>query len=356
MNAFLYLAPTGITAMPKSHYESNYLPRRGFLKQMGLAGGAAWLGSRVGRVLGADAPAVPVAPKEAAPVGGTVPKRPFGRTKEMISCIGFGGETFARAASEDESIRMVHEALDHGVNFMDNAWEYNGGRSEELMGKALAGGWRDKAFLMTKVCTHGQGKDFAMDMLEKQLRRLQTDRLDLWQIHAIGNQREIDSAFSSGGVVEALELAKKQGKVRYVGFTGHTSPDLHFAMLQHGYHFDSVQMPLSAFDAGSAASFQHKVLPELQKQGTAALAMKSLCGNGKPMRDGVASAEEMIRYSLSLPVVTVILGMDSLDFLRQNIRTAQNAQPLKPEEMQALEGRCRVAAGRSRYEWYKRVA
>ena len=157
-------------------------------------------------------------------------------------------------------------------------------------------------------------------------------------------------------MIEALELAKQQGKARYVGFTGHTSPDLHYAMLQRGYHFDAVQMPLSAFDAQSAASFQRKVLPELQKQGTAILAMKSLCGNARPARDGVASAEEMIRYTLSLPVATVVLGMDSLDFLRQNIRAAQNFQPLKPEDMQALEGRCLTAARRSRYEWYKRVA
>ena len=342
--------------MSKNYYETNFLPRRGFLKKAGLAGGAAWLGSRLGRLLAADTPGSTVAPAESGPVGGTVPKRPFGRTREMISCIGLGGATFAEATSEDESIRMVHEAIDHGINFMDNAWEYNGGRSEELMGKALAGGWREKTFLMTKVCTHGKGKDFAMDMLEKQLRRLQTDRLDLWQIHAIANPREIESAFAPGGVVEALELAKKQGKVRYVGFTGHTSPDLHYAMLQHGYHFDAVQMPLSAFDAQSAASFQHKVLPELQKQGTAALAMKSMCGNARPAHDGVASAEEMIRYTLSLPVATVILGMDSLDFLRQNIHTAQNFQPLRPEEMQALEGRCRIAASRSRYEWYKRIA
>ena len=341
--------------MPKSYYEKQHLQRRGFLKTAGLAGGAAWLGGRVARLLGADTAAPPTVPAEPVPVGGTVPKRRFGSTPDMISCIGLGGSTFAEARTEDESIRVVHEAIEHGINFMDNAWEYHNGRSEELMGKALAGGWRDKVFLMTKVCTHGKGRDFAMDMLEKQLRRLQTDRLDLWQIHAIANDAEIDSAFAPGGVIEALDLARKQGKVRYVGFTGHTSPDLHYKMLQHGYQFDSVQMPLSSFDAQSIASFQRKVLPELQKQGTAVLAMKSMCGNAHPARDGVASAEEMIRYTLSLPVATVILGMDSLDFLRQNIRTAQNFKPLPPAEMQALEARC-LAAHSRRYEWYKRVA
>lgn len=340
--------------MSTSYNENDHLDRRRFLQKAGLAGGAAWLGTQAGHLLAAD-PGSPV-PAETGPVGGVVPRRPFGRTGETISSIGLGGEAFARARSEEESIRIVHEAIEHGVNFMDNAWEYNGGRSEELMGKALAGGWRDKTFLMTKVCTHGRGRDFAMDMLEKQLRRLQTDRLDLWQIHAIANEGEISAAFAPGGVVEALELAKKQGKVRYVGFTGHTNPDLHLKMLQQGYHFDAVQMPLSAFDGQSQSSFQRKVLPELTKQGTAVLAMKTLSGNASPVRDGVATAVELIHYSLSLPITTAILGMDSLDFLRQNIRLAQEFKPVKAEEMKALENRCLVAARQRRYEWYKHAA
>ncbi len=341
--------------MPASLHENKHLDRRGFLQKASLVSGAAWLGSRVNRLLGAEPS--PVEAKETGPVGGTVPRRPFGRTGETVSCIGLGGATFALASSEEESIQLVHEAIDHGVDFMDNAWEYNNGRSEELMGRALAGGWREKVFLMTKVCTHGKGKDFAMDMLEKQLRRLQTDRLDLWQIHAIANVNEIEAAFGPGGVVEALELARKQGKARYVGFTGHTSPDLHSAMLQRGFHFDAVQMPLSAFDTASVSSFRQKVLPELEKQGTAVLAMKSMCGNGHPMRDGVVgNASELIRYTLSLPVATAILGMDSLDFLRQNIRTAQAFQPMEAGEMRDLETRCLTAARQHRYEWYKRTA
>ena len=343
--------------MSTSYHENDHLDRRRFLQKAALAGSAALLGSRAGKLLAAgETSPNPEKIREDKPIGGTVPRRAFGRTGETVSSIGFGGHTFALAGSEEESIRMVHEAIDHGVNFMDNAWEYHDGRSEELMGRALAGGWRDKAFLMTKVCTHGRGKDFAMDMLGKQLRRLQTDRIDLWQIHAVANEREIDAAFGPGGVVEALELAKKQGKVRYVGFTGHTSADLHYKMLQRGYHFDAVQMPLSAFDAVSGSSFQQKVLPELNKQGTAVLAMKSMCGNARPVQEGHVRAEELIRYVLSLPVATAILGMDSLDFLRQNIRVAQDFTPYKAGEMKALENRCLVAARRGRYEWYKRAA
>ena len=285
---------------------------------------------------------------------GRVPQRKLGRHDEMVSSLGLGGHTLAVAKTVEESTRIAQQAIDQGVTFFDNCWEYHDGRGEEWMGKALAGK-RDRVFLMTKVCTHlpgQQSKEKALAMLEQSLKRLQTDHLDLWQIHQIGSEAEADAIFQPGGAIEALEQARKQGKIRYCGFTGHLNPELHLRVLDHHYPFDTVQMPLSVFDA-HAGGFQKRVLPELLKQGIAPLAMKTLGGNAGSVKDGMITAAEALRYTLSLPITTLISGIDSLAWLEANLSVAANFKPYSPEEMAALEKRC---VGKSQYEPYRNWA
>ncbi|HEY9618890.1 MAG TPA: aldo/keto reductase [Crinalium sp.] len=187
---------------------------------------------------------------------GEIPRRPLGRTGVTVSAIGLGGATLGQAKSLDEAIRITHEAIDNGITFMDNAWEYNNHRSEEWMGQALQGR-RDNVFLMTKVCTHGRDRRVAMQQLEESLRRLRTDHVDLWQIHEVIYYNDPELIFRQDGVIEALDQAKREGKVRFVGFTGHKDPAIHLEMLSHNYSFDTVQMPINCFDA-SFKSFQQQ--------------------------------------------------------------------------------------------------
>jgi aryl-alcohol dehydrogenase-like predicted oxidoreductase len=280
-----------------------------------------------------------------------IPRKPFGKTKERVSVIGLGGYSLGSAPTLKEAIAVVHEAVDAGVNFLDNAWEYHDGKSEEWMGQALKGR-RDKVFLMTKVCTHGRDKKVGMKMLEESLKRLQTDHLDLWQIHECVYDNDPERHFAKGGVVEALDEAKKSGKVRYVGFTGHKHPSIHLKMLAYDYPFDAVQMPLNAFDS-TYRSFQKKVLPEVNKRGLAGLGMKSLGGNGQPITQGVVTVEEALRYAMSLPVATTISGIDSLAVLRQNLAIARGFKPMTAAEMAALVRRCLPEAGDGHLELYK---
>jgi aryl-alcohol dehydrogenase-like predicted oxidoreductase len=280
-----------------------------------------------------------------------IPRKPLGRTGEQVSIIGLGGYHLGTLRSLDDAVRIVQEAVDAGVTFFDNAWEYNDHRSEEWMGRGLQGR-RDKVFLMTKVCTHGRDKKVAMQQLEESLARLRTDHLDLWQIHEVIYENDPDLHFAKGGVVEALDQAKKDGKVRFVGFTGHKSPAIHLKMLAHNYPFDTVQLPLNCFD-GTYRSFDQQVLPELERRGIAALGMKSLGGDGQPILHGVVGAEEALRYAMSLPVATTISGIDSLAVLRQNLAIARGFKPMTPEEMQALRQRCAFFAGDGHLELYK---
>jgi len=205
---------------------------------------------------------------------------------------------------------------------------------------------------MTKVCTHGRDKKVGMKQLEDSLKRLQTDHLDLWQIHECVYDNDPERHFAKGGAIEALDEAKKAGKVRFVGFTGHKSPAIHLKMLSYDYPFDSVQMPLNAFDA-SYRSFQKDVLPEVNKRGLAALGMKSLGGNGQPIIKGVVTVEEALRYAMSLAVATTISGIDSLAVLRQNRAIARGFKPMTAEGMEALSKRCAQAAGDGHLELYK---
>ena len=281
-----------------------------------------------------------------------IPRRPLGRTGETVSALGLGGFHVGKMASEREAISVVHAAIDAGVTFLDNAWEYNGGTSEVRMGKALAKGRRQQVFLMTKVCTHGRDAKVAMRQLEESLRRLKTDHVDLWQVHEVAYAGDPDRHFRKGGVIEALEKAKARGLVRFVGFTGHKDPSLHLEMLSHGYAFDTCQMPLNCFD-GTFRSFEQRVLPELARQGIAAIGMKSLGGEGDAVKKRVIGAREALRYAMSLPVAVTVSGMDSLKVVKQNVSVARGFIPMSALEMQALRSRMAKHAVDGRFELYK---
>jgi len=283
-----------------------------------------------------------------------IPLRPLGATGVMVSALGLGGYHLGKLASEREAIRIAHAAIDAGITFMDNAWEYHRGRSETIMGKAIAGR-REEVFLMTKVCTHGQGRREAMRQLEQSLRRLRTDVLDLWQIHECVYDNDPERHFARGGVVEALLEAKRQGKARFIGFTGHKHPAIHLAMLAHDCPFDACQLPLNCFDA-SFRSFEREVLPALVSRGIAALGMKSLGGDARQVRRKAVTAEEALRYAMSLPVATTISGIDSMRVLRQNLAVAAGFKPMSTRRMEALRRRVRDEAGDGRYELYKTTA
>jgi uncharacterized protein len=283
---------------------------------------------------------------------GSIPLRKFGRSDAQISALGFGGHHIGEAPDEKTAVQMIHEAVDGGITFYDNCWEYRRGKTEVWMGAGLKGR-RDKVFLMTKTCPHGRDGILALQMLEESLRRLQTDHLDLWQVHGMAFDNDADLFIRKGGAAEALEKAKKDGKVRFVGFTGHHNPNVHLAMLNTGFPFDAVQMPLNPFDATFIRSFERQVLPELKKRGIAALGMKPLSGHGDAIKNGAITAEESLRYAMSLPVATTITGMDSLEVLHQNLRIAQNFTPMSQSEMDALRERCKPDAADGRYELYK---
>jgi aryl-alcohol dehydrogenase-like predicted oxidoreductase len=282
---------------------------------------------------------------------GQVPKKPLGRTGVQVSAMGLGGYHLGSAETDQAANEIVAKAFDHGVTFFDNAWEYHDGLSEERLGKALRGK-RDQAFVMTKVCTHGRDQKIALRMLEESLRRLQTDHLDLWQIHEVVYDNDPDLIFAPNGAAEALLAAKQQGKVRFVGFTGHKDPEIHLKMLSHDFPFDTVQMPLNCCDA-TFRSFETHVLPEATRRGIAALGMKSLGGSGELVRHGAVTPEQGFRYAMSLPVATTISGVDSMQVLDQNLRVAVNFQPLASAEMQALRDQCRFLASDGRLELFK---
>ncbi len=284
-----------------------------------------------------------------------IPRRPLGTSGILVSALGLGGYHLAMAGSERESIRIVHAAVDAGVTFMDNAWEYHDGKSERVMGKALAGR-RDDVFLMTKVCTHGRDRREAMRQLEQSLRRLKTDHLDLWQIHECVYYNDPERHFMRGGVVEALDQARREGKTRLVGFTGHKDPRIHLEMLGHDYPFDTCQLPLNCFDASfEERSFERQVLPELARRGISPIGMKSL-GDGRQVKAKVITAEEGLRYAMSLPVTTTVSGIDSMKVLRQNLKVAAGFKPMSARQMDALRRRVREEAEDGRYELYKTSA
>ncbi len=265
--------------------------------------------------------------------------------------MGLGGYHLGSAETDHAANEIVAKAIDYGINFFDNAWEYHDGLSEERLGKALKGK-REQAILMTKVCTHGREKKIAMRMLEESLRRLQTDHLDVWQIHEVIYDNDPDLIFSQNGAAEALLAAKQQGKVRFIGFTGHKDPEIHLKMLSHDFPFDTVQMPLNCCDA-TFRSFETQVLPEANRRGLAVLGMKSLGGSGELVKFGAVSAEQGLRYAMSLPVATTISGIDSMEVLDQNLRVAINFRRLDASAMQALREQCRHPAADGHLELFK---
>jgi predicted aldo/keto reductase-like oxidoreductase len=327
--------------------DSWQLDRRGFVKTAAAAVAASTLLAQ--KVFGAEEK--PQDGTEIFTAAGRVPMKTLGKTGVKVSALAVGGFHLGSAKDQKTVDTIVGEAIDAGVNFFDNAWEYHDGDSEVRTGKALQGK-RDQVLVMTKVCTHGRGKDVAMKMLEESLHRLKTDHLDVWQIHEVVYYNDPDLIFAPGGAAEALLEAKKQGKVRFVGFTGHKNPAIHLRMLAHGFPFDTVQMPLNCFDA-TFQSFEKQVLPEAIRQGVAVLGMKSLGGSGEMVTSGAITPEEGLRYAMSLPVATTISGMDSLNVLHQNLAVARDFKPMTDDEMVTLRERCRTFAADGRYEKFK---
>ncbi len=334
--------------------------RREFLKRVGMIGAGVAIADTIWQHSDAleaapsntSQPSAENSPIAAVPKSGEIPRRQFGRHKDVeVSALALGGYHIGSVKSEQEAVNLIHAAIDAGITFMDNAWEYNDGRSEQWMGTALQGR-RNQVFLMTKVCTHGRDRKVAMQQLEQSLRRLKTDHIDLWQVHEVIYDNDPDMHFAKGGVIEALDQAKREGKVRFVGFTGHKDPAIHLKMLSYNYPFDACQLPLNCFDA-SFRSFEQQVLPELQRRGIAAIGMKSLGGGGEPVKQGVIPAQEALRYAMSLPVATTVSGIDSLQVLRQNLGIASNFQPISAKEMQALRDRYARYAADGRFELYK---
>jgi predicted aldo/keto reductase-like oxidoreductase len=282
-----------------------------------------------------------------------IPYRILGHTGEKVSVVGLGGFHIIKKNSEDESIRIVRTAIDNGINFLDNCWDYNNGLSEIRMGKALRDGYRQKAFLMTKI--DGQTGTAAITQLEESLRRLQTDTIDLLQFHEVIRISDPDRIFSSDGAIAALLKAKQAGKIRFIGFSGHKSPEIHLKMLQtakkNGFLFDAVQMPLNVMDA-HFESFEKKVLPVLFENNIGIVGMKPI-GNNIILKSNTVTAVECLQYAMSLPVSTVITGCDTLEILQQAIDTARNLRPLSPDSRAALLARTAHAAAKGQYEVYK---
>jgi uncharacterized protein len=282
----------------------------------------------------------------------TIPRRPFGTTGEEVSLLGVGGAHIG-LGDEAERIQIIQQAIDAGADFLDNAWEYNAGTSEVRMGKALAqNGYRQKAFLMTKDCAHDRVATHSMLKLENSLKRLQTDYLDLWQIHEVVWEDDVERIFAPGGSAEALLKAKEQGKTRYIGFTGHKSPSIHKAMLSRGFPWDAVQMPLNVNDA-HWESFEKEIVPICQEQGIAIIAMKSFA-DGQIFKSGSGvTPEQALRYTMSLPIATVVSGMESLEILNQNLEITRNFTPLTDAEREAILAKTAPIATGGAFETFK---
>ncbi len=317
--------------------------RREFI-QAGAAGVAA--------LTMASAVADAQAPGARANAGG-IPTRPLGKTGEMVSVLGLGGHssTNPKKLSQKESARLIQRAVDEGITFMDNCWDYHDGGAEEWMGKALAeGNRRDKVFLMTKVC--GRTAKEATSNLEDSLKRLKTDRLDLWQFHEMVYDSDPDWVFAEDGAIHAGLKALKDGKVRFLGFTGHKDPIIHLKMLSKPFDWATVQMPLNVMDV-HYRSFQKQVLPVLLERNIGCLAMKSLGGTGTIVSKAGVSVDDALRYVLSLPISTLVSGIDSEKVLDQNLKIVRDFKPLTADERSKIEQSTFQVAGDGRFELFK---
>jgi len=285
-----------------------------------------------------------------------MPQRTLGKTGQKVSCIGLGGSHIGKPSlSDDEATRIIRQALDRGLNFMDNSWDYNDGKSEIRMGKALQDGYRQKAFLMTKF--DGRTKEAAAKQIDESLRRLKTDHVDLLMFHETIRFDDPDRFFAPGGAREALDAAKQAGKTRYVGFTGHKDPHIHLYMLElarnHNYHFDVVLFPINVMDA-HFRSFQHLVLPVAQKMDVAVISMKPI-GGGVILKSNTVSAADCLRYALSTPTCVVITGIDKPQILDQAFQVA-NDQPLTQQQVAAILAKTKQAASNGEFELFKTTA
>ena len=279
--------------------------------------------------------------------------RKLGRTGERVSAIGLGGFHIGNPPTEDEGIRLIRTAVDRGINFLDNCWDYQGGKCETWMGKALRDGYRQKVFLMTKF--DGRTKASTAKQIDESLQRLQTDHVDLMQYHENIRMEDPDRFFAAGGSLEALLDAKKAGKIRYIGFTGHKDPVVHLRMLevaqQHNFHFDSAQMPLNILDA-QFRSFAHQVMPKLVAEGIGVLGMKPMA-SGQIPQNKLATGIECLRYALNLPTSVVITGCDSIKMLEQALEAAKTFKPLTKTELSGLLSKTREAALSGKHELFK---
>ncbi len=282
-----------------------------------------------------------------------LPRRKLGRTGVEVSIVGLGGFHMGMQRDPEESVRIVRTAIDGGIDFLDNCWDYNGGESERRMGRALRDGYRRRVFLMTKI--DGRSRDKAAAQLDESLRRLGTDVVDLVQIHEVIRESDPGRVFAPGGAVEALVAARRAGKVRFIGFTGHKSPRWHLAMLREadrqGFAFDTVQMPLNVLDAHHE-SFERQVLPELLRRGAGIVGMKPMA-DGRIVQRGFASAEECLRYAMSLPTSVVVTGCDSVERVEQALRVARAFRVAGEPEVKALLARTAAAARGGANELYK---
>jgi aryl-alcohol dehydrogenase-like predicted oxidoreductase len=334
--------------------------RREFLRR---GAGVAAAVAVSGPVAAAGTPGKPKpgAPREAdveLPSGATVPRRKLGKTGVEVSCIGLGGFHIGLPKEDQDAIGLVRAAVDWGVTFMDNCWDYNDGKSHDRMGRALADGYRKKVFLMTKI--DGRTRQAAAQQIDQSLKALRTDVIDLVQIHEVIRMNDAERSFGPGGAIEALVAARDAGKLRFIGFTGHKSPDIHLHMLEtarkNDFHFDTVQMPLNVMDA-HYESFERKVLPVLVKDGIGVLGMKPL-GSGvffgsAPLADGTVTATECLQYALGLPTSVVITGCDTRGVLKQAVRAAATFKAPTLEATASLLRRTAGAAKAGAWEKYK---
>ena len=280
--------------------------------------------------------------------------RALGKTGERVSAIGLGGFHIGSTADANEGIRIVRAALDRGINFLDNCWDYHDGESELRMGRALRDGYRQKAFLMTKF--DGRTRKSTAEQIDESLGRLETDHIDLMQYHENIRMEDPDRFFAEDGPLEALMEAKKAGKIRYIGFTGHKDPVVHLRMLEvaaaHKFHFDSCQMPLNVLDA-HFRSFTHQVVPKLVEQGIAVLGMKPLAEGIVFTSGSGVTAIECLHYAMSLPTSVVITGCETMERLEQAIHAAETFQPMSAQQMEALLARTKTAALTGKFEPFK---
>ncbi len=316
--------------------------RRDFLQTSATVGVAASV------ALGTSAAANEVSKND-----GGIPLRTLGKTGQRVSAICLGGHsaTNPKKLTEDESLKLIQRAINEGITFLDNAWEYHDGVAEERMGKALdQAKLRNQVFLMTKCC--GRNAKDAQSSLDDSLRRLKTDHLDLWQFHEIIYDNDPDWIFAADGAMKTALKALEAGKVRYLGFTGHKDPSIHLKMLGMPFDWATVQMPLNVMDV-HFRSFQKQVLPELVRRQIGVLAMKSLGGSGRIVTEGGVSVDQALRYVLSLPISSLVSGIDSEQVLNQNLKIVREFQPLTEAERAGIEAKTITVAGDGRFELFK---